>query len=129
MGGIQAQLKTTPQLCLLVAGIIASISYFKNYLSLFKALFFSLFITALFIFLFALSNKIFWLLKPAPHIITEHRGMNMDWLNGLVVATLLTPVLAFCYKQFAKSNHKLEFAFCVWFTVQTVIILLLNKVF
>lgn len=133
-GYLQFKLKRQPQIYMLLFGIVTLASLFAKPPFKTGLPFFILFGIMCYISIFVLNIEIMNIINPEDGWITDSNGekqrvMQMNWIWGVFLGLLLSPILVTLYQRRIKRNTSLEIAFTTVFILVTAIIYIKKYVF
>ena len=133
-GYTQFDLKKEPQIYMLLFGILTLVSLFAKPPFRTGLPFFILLGVMCYISIFVLNIEIMNIINPEDGWITDSNGekqrvMRMNWIWGVFLGLLLSPILVTLYQRRIKRNTSLEIAFTTVFILVTAIIYIKKYVF
>src|SRR5690554_4452737 len=126
-GFMQTQLKNEPQIYMLLFGLLTLGSLFAKQPFKTSIPFYILLGTMLYINIFILTNFIVNTISPDDGWFVDnngerHRVMQMNWIWGVLVGLVLSPLTIFIYHKIIKRNKVLEVSLTTVFIILTAII-------
>jgi len=126
-GFMQMQLKKEPQSYMLLFGLLTLGSLFTKQTFKTSIPFYILLGTMLYTNIFILTNLIVNTISPDDGWFVDtngerHRVMQMNWIWGVLVGIVLSPLTIFLYHKKTQRNRVLEISLTTIFTILTSII-------
>jgi hypothetical protein len=126
-GFMQTQLKSSPQVFMLLFAIITLGSFFIKHQYKNSILFYILLGAMVYINIFNLTNYFVSTINPDNNIFVDYNGqkhqvMQMNWIWGVIVGCILSPLAIIFYDKKIQRNKLIEIIFTAVFIIMTAII-------
>lgn len=128
---LQTHLKDKPQIFMLVLGILTFSSFVFRQNRIATILFSIILGVMLYVNLFLVTNFIVDILNTDKDLgeLSEmrHRGMDMNWIWGVMVGIILSPLILIFYHINKLSNRMIETVTTVLFLTTTIVIYIIYE--
>ena len=132
-GFMQTELKSTPQLFMLLFGLLTLGSLVAKQPFKTSILFYILLEVMLFISIFILTSLIVNTIMPDDGWVVDDKGeryrvMEMNWMWGVLAGLVISPAVVFLYHRKIQRNKVLEISLTAIFIISTAIIYITHEI-